>query len=99
MQAIVSGWGATYSDELNFSDDYSDILMEVKVNTMTNAQCRATGYKESDVTDNMICAGSAGKDACKRDSGGPLITADIMTGNYKLIGVVSWGNGCGMVSD
>ena len=40
----------------------------------------------------MICAGdtkNGGKDACKNDSGGPMVANNI------LYGIVSWGEGCG----
>ena len=48
-------------------------LIQVTVNTMSRASCRATGYSSSQITDQMICATDSGKDACQGDSGGPLI--------------------------
>eukprot|EP00804_Cyclotella_cryptica_P009154 CCRYP_003219-RA/>CCRYP_003219-RA protein AED:0.11 eAED:0.11 QI:116/1/1/1/0.5/0.2/5/1047/658 len=46
----------------------------------------------------MICALEPGQDACQGDSGGPLILKGSSTGQDVLIGVVSWGHGCGEAS-
>jgi len=88
-EAVVSGWGTLYSN-----GPQPSVLQDVTVNTMSNSQCTgsSTAYSSSDITSNMICAASPGKDSCQGDSGGPLIARD---GNhYVLIGVVSWGFGC-----
>lgn len=94
MSALVAGWGS-----FNFQDrdKPSDILQEVRVNTMSNQQCNNSKWgtitDETKILDSMICAESPGKDACPGDSGGPLVVTD-EDGEYRLIGVISAGLEC-----
>ncbi|MEV5884966.1 serine protease [Streptomyces sp. NPDC052020] len=87
--AVVYGWGDTSG-----TGDYADSLRAAQVRVLPDTACRSA-YPDSAEgayrSDSMMCAGevSGGRDACQGDSGGPLVARG------KLIGLVSWGNGCG----
>jgi len=83
----VSGWGATDSGR------QSDVLMKVYVPVVTMESCKKA-YGSS-VSSNMICAGKKGKDSCQGDSGGPAVWADGDGKQAVVVGVVSFGKGCG----
>ncbi|GGM09199.1 serine protease [Streptomyces fumigatiscleroticus] len=87
--ALVYGWG-----DISGSAEYANSLRAAHVRVLPDTLC-AKAYPGSDdgkyVTASMLCAGQrkGGHDACQGDSGGPLIARG------KLIGLVSWGSGCG----
>lgn len=82
--ATVLGWGYTSEDGPN-----SSTLRSADVDLIAESDCAAT-YRQFD-SEEMLCAGRprGGVDACYGDSGGPLVIGD------RLIGVTSWGSGCG----
>ena len=43
----------------------------------------------------MICAHTEGVDSCQGDSGGPMTVINPDTNRVELIGIVSFGFGCG----
>lgn len=99
----VMGWGVTVE---GVSSTQSDVLREVDVQYMSNAECDASSgsYNGDFVTydgyieGNMMCAWSENKDACQGDSGGPLIKKGSDGETDVQVGVVSWGLGCAMAT-
>ncbi|XP_054155331.1 trypsin-1-like [Oppia nitens] len=89
-KASVAGWGITSEN-----GDPIDQLQEVNVPVWDIHECRRA-YNDSYISDSMLCAGheEGGKDSCQGDSGGPIIWRNNCCEPYRLIGIVSWGEGC-----
>lgn len=87
----TAGWGVTTTEKRG-----AKALQEVDLKMFDDATCRATKLGNEFKDESMICAGyeSGGYDACQGDSGGPLICA--VDGEPILMGVTSWGYGCGV---
>lgn len=85
---VVIGWGRT--KELGPT---SRELAKVTVKIYELAGCQAAYDGVYGVTDNMLCAGDVGKDACKGDSGGGAFVKN-NDDQYLLAGVISFGEGC-----
>ncbi|XP_039375196.1 serine protease 27-like [Mauremys reevesii] len=95
----VTGWGTT---AFSVSLPPPKTLQEVQVQLIDTAACNALynidpapNIGRDPVKPDMICAGYAEgqRDSCQGDSGGPL--ACDHNGTWFLMGVVSWGDGCG----
>ncbi len=91
INVMTSGWGATSEGSYGLPR----ILQKVEIPLVTTKACNAAASYNGDITDRMICAGYAagGKDSCQGDSGGPLFVRQT-SGDFLLVGVVSWGEGC-----
>ncbi|MFJ7047223.1 serine protease [Streptomyces sp. JV178] len=88
--AAVYGWGDTTG-----AGDYALSLRAASVRVLADSACERAypgGAEGRYRADSMVCAGelNGGRDACQGDSGGPLVAQG------KLIGLVSWGSGCGL---
>ncbi|KAI7810132.1 Proc protein [Triplophysa rosa] len=86
---IVTGWGKDNETAQRFSSTLN--FMEIPI--VDHKEC--SKHMMNNLTQNMLCAGVLGqiKDACEGDSGGPMMT--LFHDTWFLIGLVSWGEGCG----
>ena len=88
----TSGWGTTSEGSYTLPN----ILRKVEIPLVAKDVCNSQTAYAGSITDRMLCAGLAkgGKDSCQGDSGGPLFTR-MANGDFQIVGVVSWGEGCG----
>nr|XP_008193782.1 PREDICTED: uncharacterized protein LOC657068 isoform X2 [Tribolium castaneum] len=94
----TTGWG---KDAFGDFGKYQNILKEVDVPIVNHGLCERQlkqtrlGY-DFKLHPGFVCAGGEeGKDACKGDGGGPMVCE--RGGTWQVVGVVSWGIGCGQV--
>ena len=107
QMATAVGWGFTreYTNDVAVDILLPNRLQQVEVPIVNNSQCEMW-YNEflsrfygkmmdsSSIDDSIICAGyeEGGKDACRGDSGGPLLIKE--GGRQMVVGLVSSGIGC-----
>jgi secreted trypsin-like serine protease len=82
----ATGWGR---DKPPPEGRYLESMQYVAIRTV---DCDAFEIYKGRTTASMMCALGAGMDTCEGDSGGPLVLSDA---EPVLVGVVSWGDGCG----
>ncbi|MFS8036544.1 trypsin-like serine protease [Xanthobacter sp. AM11] len=100
LAGMVVGWGFTQEAASADADLLPADLQEVELPLVPIGDCRQA-YGDSALKGNTIgatnlCAGFAagGRDACRGDSGGPLMLRGA-AGGWVQAGIVSWGEGCG----
>lgn len=102
--ARLAGWGDTDPLERGApANRYPADLRAAAVPIHHDGRCSSTvggGYGTAFERATNLCAGTLqdgnrlGVDACQGDSGGPLV-ADAADGTPRLVGITSWGDGCG----
>ncbi|XP_048343388.1 transmembrane protease serine 12 [Sphaerodactylus townsendi] len=88
----ISGWGNT-----NEKGNPRVVLQEAQINIISQEKCNSHEWYGGAVYEDMLCAGSegGGVDSCQGDSGGPLVCYLPNDTKYYLIGITSFGLGCG----
>ena len=95
LPTVVTGFGATSED-----GGTSPVLREAELAVLDDATCARRYAEDGDevFAATQVCAGvdRGHVDACYGDSGGPLVApADADRSSWFLVGIVSWGAGCG----
>jgi len=85
----ATGWGVMEEGSMFLAST----LQKVDVPVITDEECYE--IYASLMRDNMVCAGTEGKDSCSGDSGGPFVCPSADGNSSILAGVTSWGQGCG----
>ncbi|XP_041879604.1 transmembrane protease serine 12 [Corvus kubaryi] len=88
----ISGWGRTAE-----KGKISSVLKEAQVEILPPSLCNSSEGYAGLMDNRVLCAGAwaGGTDACQGDSGGPLVCYHPDTDKYYLIGIASFGVGCG----
>uniref|UniRef100_UPI00358F76F6 serine protease 27-like n=1 Tax=Myxine glutinosa TaxID=7769 RepID=UPI00358F76F6 len=92
MKCWISGWGTESEASLVLPWRAREAMVQV----VHYSHCRREKIYRRHLTDRMFCAGQprGGVDSCQGDSGGPLVCQEA-DGVWRVIGVTSWGHGCG----
>jgi secreted trypsin-like serine protease len=86
VSVTATGWG---KDQFGENGRYLEYLQYIDIKTV---DCASAPDYEGRTFDSNLCAIGDGKDTCEGDSGGPLVLSDR---EPVLVGIVSWGDGCG----
>lgn len=97
LECTILGWGQTIANVL---DSSSPTLQKLEIEILKNCSVFGSDFYNS-LSDSEFCAVSvtnSSSDACKGDSGGPLIcgpkNGSTNLKNLAQIGIISWGVGC-----
>uniref|UniRef100_A0A8C4UVQ3 Transmembrane serine protease 4 n=1 Tax=Falco tinnunculus TaxID=100819 RepID=A0A8C4UVQ3_FALTI len=87
---------AAHCFKLGLHAGLSETLQQAEVGLIDKESCNRAAY-HGEVTEKMLCAGlpQGGVDTCQGDSGGPLLYSGK---HWQVVGIVSWGQGCGTPS-
>ncbi len=91
--ATLAGWGYT---EKGGRGSRTDELLQLVVPIVSNELAMKLYPKERQISDLQLAAGDlTGEKSICGDRGSPLVAWDPFAGRQKLLGLASWGGGCG----
>uniref|UniRef100_A0A670ZM58 Acrosin n=1 Tax=Pseudonaja textilis TaxID=8673 RepID=A0A670ZM58_PSETE len=90
---FATGWGITSENSVKTSD----VLQEAKLNILDSQKCNGSDWYNGAMSPHTLCAGyeEGGIDTCQGDSGGPLMCKTSPASLFYILGITSWGKGCG----
>ncbi|XP_017586229.1 PREDICTED: transmembrane protease serine 12, partial [Corvus brachyrhynchos] len=86
-----------FLNSVSIQGKISSVLKEAQVEILPPSLCNSSEGYAGLMDNRVLCAGAwaGGTDACQGDSGGPLVCYHPDTDKYYLIGIASFGVGCG----
>uniref|UniRef100_A0A8C7E6U9 Acrosin n=1 Tax=Naja naja TaxID=35670 RepID=A0A8C7E6U9_NAJNA len=89
----ISGWRMTTQR----GKETSVILQEARVKILETSKCNSSWWYNGAMSPYTLCARyeDGGIDTCQGDSGGPLMCKTSPTSPFYVVGITSWGKGCG----
>ncbi|XP_053609655.1 serine protease Hayan-like isoform X2 [Plodia interpunctella] len=93
----ITGWGRTSTSR----NVRSNVLLKTNVTVVGRSKCSESyaNWRKlpSGIASGQLCAGDPNglHDSCQGDSGGPLQLPPARDAQYRLVGVTSFGRGCG----
>jgi len=101
VRCHVAGWGKDEVDgQFQFIPRKVDLSLvpdaqcEAKLKYALNARKPGSGDRFYLDSSELCAGGQVGKDACQGDGGSPLV-CQAQSGRWTVVGLVSWGIGCG----
>ncbi|XP_057376097.1 clotting factor G beta subunit-like [Daphnia carinata] len=90
--AAVIGWGSLAYEGHPQPKVLQEAMLKVTPSSICKENYKKAGFQIAD--GSMICAAATGRDACRGDSGGPLIVQATPNSRWIQVGIVSFGIGC-----
>lgn len=87
----IAGWGL-----LTYGGKFPEYLQATQVTVTSLDYCKQQ-LQDSSLKDSQVCTtGSGQHDACQYDSGGPVMYYDYSYARYFGVGIISFGEACGI---